>query len=330
VMEKCTFCSHRLAEGKAPSCVTACPTGALQFGDYEEAPGEANAPGFPRADVEPAIRFVNPRDAGRGPDSSFSQSPGSGPETSTASKVTLRSEWSLVMFTLMAAVLVGWMLAGLGGTIVSPVGFGLLGVSALIVSVLHLSQKQRAWRAVLNWRSSWVSREIICFSFFLATSGIHIVSGQRHSALGWASVAAGVLAMFAMDRVYTVTATQGLRLHSARVLLVAPFMAGIIADDPRIYAAAGGLRLVFYVSRKVRQAAVLTPVRLLLSGARIMLGMALPLAWILEPSGGTWLPVAGVLLGELIDRAEFYVELDIPTPRRQAITDLTTAVRTAS
>ena len=32
---KCTMCIHRLAEGRQPACVEACPTGALDFGDYD-------------------------------------------------------------------------------------------------------------------------------------------------------------------------------------------------------------------------------------------------------------------------------------------------------
>jgi formate dehydrogenase iron-sulfur subunit len=33
---KCTLCVERIEEGKAPSCVYHCPTGALQFGDPNE------------------------------------------------------------------------------------------------------------------------------------------------------------------------------------------------------------------------------------------------------------------------------------------------------
>jgi Fe-S-cluster-containing dehydrogenase component len=35
-VRKCTFCRHRLAEGKDPACTSVCPTGALQFGTRKD------------------------------------------------------------------------------------------------------------------------------------------------------------------------------------------------------------------------------------------------------------------------------------------------------
>lgn len=39
VMEKCTFCVHRVEKGMVPACVDTCPVGALRFGDIEDEGG---------------------------------------------------------------------------------------------------------------------------------------------------------------------------------------------------------------------------------------------------------------------------------------------------
>ena len=38
---KCSLCAHRTSEGKEPACVEACPTYALQFGEYEAIKAQA-------------------------------------------------------------------------------------------------------------------------------------------------------------------------------------------------------------------------------------------------------------------------------------------------
>lgn len=42
VMEKCTFCLHRVREGKMPACLEACPVGARKFGDISDPTSEVS------------------------------------------------------------------------------------------------------------------------------------------------------------------------------------------------------------------------------------------------------------------------------------------------
>lgn len=87
--------------------------------------------------------------------------------------------FSILFFTTLAGTAQGLVvllaLAVLFGVKVSP-GFvpmaltvaELLLVVGLASSFLHLGRKMRAWRAVLMWRTSWMSREVIVLPAFIA------------------------------------------------------------------------------------------------------------------------------------------------------------------
>ncbi len=42
MVEKCTFCTERLAEGKLPACAEACKYGAIIVGDLADPNSEIN------------------------------------------------------------------------------------------------------------------------------------------------------------------------------------------------------------------------------------------------------------------------------------------------
>jgi len=86
--------------------------------------------------------------------------------------------FSVVLFTTIAGaaqgLVVGLALAMLAGLAVSPAftarGLVIAGVMltiGLVASFGHLGRKERAWRAVLMWRTSWLSRECIVLPAFI-------------------------------------------------------------------------------------------------------------------------------------------------------------------
>ena len=85
--------------------------------------------------------------------------------------------WSIIFFTSVSGLglgLAGWIVLGLLDLsrfvhllFVSGFTFGLIG-AGLLSSTLHLGHPERAWRALSQWRSSWLSREGVLAVLVLA------------------------------------------------------------------------------------------------------------------------------------------------------------------
>lgn len=61
----------------------------------------------------------------------------------------------------------------------------LLLMAGLAASFLHLGRKERAWRAVLMWRTSWMSREVIVLPAFIALVALWWLAVQLGEAPRW-------------------------------------------------------------------------------------------------------------------------------------------------
>ncbi len=310
VMTKCTFCSHRQAEGLAPACVEQCPTGALGFGELETLPGVEDALGMPTLAPGPSIRFV----PGRARPPELDRPPKMPSRIAQVSprKITLRSEWPLVGFTLLAS----WLAAAQAATAIGrptfpPWLFALLAAASLVLSSLHLGKKLRAWRAVLNVRSSWLSREVVLYSTFVGLALVQVFFLPDETRLAAVAAGVGFAALFAIDRVYDVVRGDR-RMHSADVLRTGILLVGLWLGHLPWSAAFAALKLYLYVTRKLGDGLTRPAWALLRLGA----GFVLPVAmFFLDRERWALWALAGTAVGELVDRCEFYAELRVPTPR---------------
>ncbi len=91
--------------------------------------------------------------------------------------------FSILFFTTLAGsaqgLVVALALASLFGVAMAPAYLStalllaiLMLLGGLAASFLHLGRKARAWRAVLMWRTSWMSREVIFLPAFIGLVGL--------------------------------------------------------------------------------------------------------------------------------------------------------------
>jgi Fe-S-cluster-containing dehydrogenase component/DMSO reductase anchor subunit len=331
VVEKCTLCKKRIAEGRSPNCVNLCPTGALEFGELDPAQ-TGDLPGFAGSAYRPAISIVSPRKKDGPLTAAHSLTAG---EMSTFKrtvsknerKSTLITEWPLVVFTFLAALLVGGFAAETqNGLVLNPLAFLVLAAGGMAVSTIHLGKPLLAWRAMLNTRTSWLSREVVLFAFFAAASG---VSGFLPlTSLREAAVCFGIAALISIDMVYVVVERRlSSLLKSGSVILTGILFFAAFTHMTEIMISILVLKAILYMREFVllKHKGIS---RVFISSVRVAAGFAFPLG-VLAFAASNWMVVAAILVGESLNRVEFFLDLDILTPRKQIGRDLLKGLTTS-
>ncbi len=134
-------------------------------------------------------------------------------------------EWALPVYTIMIQMAVGmllvlWILRLFGSrkfgkdAIDRVVRDPLLIINITIIfgmigSHFHLSRPYLSFLAVSNFRSSWLSREIVfTLAFFLGTVALWFIQWYREghwrlkTALGWLTILIGFMAVYCMGQIY--------------------------------------------------------------------------------------------------------------------------------
>jgi DMSO reductase anchor subunit/ferredoxin len=182
IVRKCDLCSSRLSVGEAPACVQACPNQAIRIVVVnkreitESAEANLFLPGAPEPGYTLPTTIYKTRKALPNnllPANYFSAAP-------------QHAHWPLVLMLIMTQMSVGAFLIEqilsafeTAGSHVSAthavhlaaaLGLGMIGLGA---SIFHLGRPWLAYRAVIGWRTSWLSREVLAFGCFAALASAY-------------------------------------------------------------------------------------------------------------------------------------------------------------
>lgn len=307
LIEKCHFCYHRLKEGTVPACSSACPTGALSFGEIQETISNAGYDWMPERKLNPALQLTGSKE------NKFLKII---PEMTSEEAVNIThserknitAEVSLIFFTFLTSLSVAFKLAGFdkasGAERFIPVSMIII---AGLFSVFHLGSKVKAWRSVINIARSPLSREI--FIFLVYGILLTISLAVKSSLLEGLIIGSGILLLIAIDSVYTWKSSDLLVIfHSGQAfltgLLAASFLINAVA--PFIFIASIKLIFNFILLLKERRDNLIFVFRF--TRAALLMIVCVVIA-----AGKGEIYVTGYVLfftGELADRILFYIDFN--------------------
>ena len=167
-------------------------------------------------------------------------------------------------------------------------------------------------------KNSWLSREILFFSlFFIATTSHFFVF--KDVIITYTALFSGILLLISIDKVYRIVIQPApFELHSAHVVFTGFLLASVLFDNYFAFILLASLKTSLYTYRKYHFWKKGLNYRLFISGWRLDMLLSFPLIFcFFDFSNLSWWVIVRVLIGEIIDRAEYYEELDVITPQKQ-------------
>ncbi len=213
IVRKCDMCSSRLKAGEAPACVQACPHEAIRISLVDIAGLRRDVATNDFLPTAPSARFTIPT-------TKYVTERAGGTELRSGDEDVDTPEHNhvpLMVMLVLSQVAVGLFIAGAVTTTSARMELlaagWLFGLGAIVTATAHLGRPWLAYRAVLGWRTSWLSREIIAFGALQAVATVAVVCATEAEQLGaaaadgiaWLTVVMGLTAVWCSAMIYAVT-----------------------------------------------------------------------------------------------------------------------------
>lgn len=322
IVEKCHLCNHLLIKGAIPACANQCPTGALSYGSIEES---AKVFPFGTAEIknQPRLKTLNSDIIKNVPLMDHCVSAYIGERNDSllgnpTEKIDALKEWPLIVYTFIYALLTGWFISFKPDeSLVHKVIFISLGILGIAISTFHLGKPFRAYRSIINIKTSWLSSEILFSGLFLALSMVYIFILQSVLLFVIISIL-GLFLLISIEMVYSLPKKKySTPIHSSNSLLTALLFGFYFIGWSKLLVAIIVFKSLLYIFRKASTENLIQSGSLILTFVRVILGLIFPMAIILFTNPlNSLLVLVCLLIGELIDRFEFYNDIYIDYPSR--------------
>jgi Fe-S-cluster-containing dehydrogenase component len=318
IIEKCNLCNHLVNKGLKPACAKQCPTGALSFGSIDQIQ-DSDPVGIPDTNYQPRIKTLRSKIIEAIPQldisiTGFERIEYENQIIASNAKIQAKNEWPLVFFTLIFAFLSGWIYAFESEeSIILKFIFIASGVLGILLSTFHLGKPFRASNSIANLRTSWLSREILfCVLFFLST--VLYLFLLHYTYLLVITAVISLLLLLSIEMVYSIPKKKYTTLlHSSNTILTALMFALLFNGLLKLLVVLIAIKALLYIVRKGTQP-ILT-LSIILVFIRVLFGLIFPIGIISFTIGNSmFLLPFSLLIGEIIDRFDYYNDIYIDTP----------------